>query len=243
MRLIGNFFCKIYLVLHFFLISYFRWFYGFISAKQAEKLLKGNPAFTFLIRFSQNKPGNIVITCINSTENNCDRKLSVTQDFSHITVEATSFKELRVLETEKNSETIKTFLNFENIIEHYSLLLKIPLSPAVSNQNGFHRMVCESDVNELLTKKPVGTYLFRFGDSSRDHCKPGDLFLSFVDENEKIQHIIILQQNGFTLTGDCHTYDTLSDLVKESNFCSLSEPLSCTNLLIAKRMSVISTLR
>jgi len=220
-----------------------RWFYGYTSAGAAEKTLKGCPPGTFIIRFSQSKPGCIVISCVSPNtsgrEDSEYRKYSLVQQFTHILVEPVE-RQFRVKEFDMVHDTaqkMRLFSSFQEILSHYSTLLQFPLPPSVHKEVGFHKWLVQEDANSLLARQPSGSYLFRFDDSA---C--GDIAVSFVAKNNEIKHVTITESEaGFTMAGDCHTYISLSDLVQETNFIYLKNPLTYTTVQAAHRVSVIFT--
>lgn len=48
---------------------FFRWFHGYLSSKEAEKLLTGLPTGAFLMRFTKAKPGNFAAAYVDANGN------------------------------------------------------------------------------------------------------------------------------------------------------------------------------
>lgn len=73
----------------------FRWYHGHLSGRDAEKLLmeKGKPG-SFLVRESQSKPGDFVLSVLTNEEKheNVDRKTKVT----HVMIRYQVWKRLEI---------------------------------------------------------------------------------------------------------------------------------------------------
>ena len=134
------------------------WFHGFISGAESNEALQGCKPGTFLVRFSQSKQCAFVIAYV-------DRENDVKQTI----VQATRNQGFHVA-----GAGDEYFGTLAEVITKYGHVLKYPAPNTLSRCRWFHGFLTYSETVDLLSDKPVGTYLMRFSKS-----QPGSMVLAF----------------------------------------------------------------
>lgn len=149
-----------------------KFFHGFISRTEANKLLQDNGHLgTFLVRFSKTQPGAFALAF--NGENH--RVFSVM-------VESEMPKGVKVKEQGGNE---RRFKDLYDLLSCYREYLKRPLETTLTKEPWFQGDVSEYECETLLNGKPPGTYLVRMGD------QPRSFFVSFITNQNKISHLAI----------------------------------------------------
>lgn len=126
----------------------FRWYHGHLSGRDAEKLLteKGKPG-SFLVRESQSKPGDFVLSVLTNEEKheNVDRKTKVT----HVMIRYQVWKRLEI---RRLSERL---LDFQKALSWHLCLLVLLVQDVKYDVGGGERFDTLTDLVEHYKKNPM----------------------------------------------------------------------------------------
>jgi hypothetical protein len=171
-----------------------RWFHGFLTSEEAERLLELQQIGTYLIRFSRSQMGSFALAFVDGTRR-----------INHTLIHFCPPNGYSINENDAQGESNRVFNNLEALIRHYNYILKNPFNSTITRESWFHGDVNNDEAADLLKSKPEGTFLFRF--SSRK----GYLTVSFIAEGQ-LQHTLIQPTaNGYICNGRSHT--TLQEVV------------------------------
>jgi hypothetical protein len=175
-----------------------RWFYGFLSSREAEFLLHDSKPGTFLVRFSKSRPGNYALAFV---ERN---------GVAHISVNAASSQ--RFFITEEGCADPRELHGFDGVIRFYADFLRYPLFSEIAFEVWFHGDASGDDAKELLANTSAGTFCLRLS-SSMNCC-----VFSYLDRFGVLKHSLIENAShngrlGFQVKPDSEVLPTLSALV------------------------------
>jgi hypothetical protein len=146
------------------------WFHGFLSSKEADKLLEAQPIGTFLIRFSKSKPGSFAIAYVDTN----GRGSTVT----HTLITSAPPSGFKIEEAHSNIPKGRLFVTIHEVVQFYNYILKVPFKSDLTRQAWFHGELGSDEAEEILAGHPSGTFLFRFS------SKVGFLAVSYVVGNK-----------------------------------------------------------
>jgi len=178
-----------------------RWFYGFLTSKESELLLKAarEPVGTFLVRFSKSKPGSFALAYVEKNSVN------------HILIESKMPLGFQISEKKQTGQS-RIFPRLQDIIEHYNFVLLRPFESTLPQSTWFHGDLSSEEAVELLSENmQEGTFLIRF--SSK-----GCFAASFVSKGT-VCHVLIDNQgmSSFTVnagqTNQQITFNSIQELV------------------------------
>eukprot|EP00029_Vermamoeba_vermiformis_P002196 TRINITY_DN1257_c0_g1_i1.p1 TRINITY_DN1257_c0_g1~~TRINITY_DN1257_c0_g1_i1.p1 ORF type:complete len:1506 (+),score=435.23 TRINITY_DN1257_c0_g1_i1:22-4518(+) len=171
-----------------------RWFHGFLTSEEAERLLELQQIGTYLIRFSRSQMGSFALAFVDGTRR-----------INHTLIHFCPPNGYSINENDAQGESNRVFNNLESLIRHYNYILKNPFNSTITRESWFHGDVNNDEAADLLKSKPEGTFLFRF--SSRK----GYLTVSFIADGQ-LQHTLIQPTaNGYICNGRSH--GTLQEVV------------------------------
>lgn len=129
-------------------ICVFRWYHGHLSGRDAEKLLteKGKPG-SFLVRESQSKPGDFVLSVLTNEEKheNLDRKTKVT----HVMIRYQVWKRLEI------RSLSEWLLDFQKAASCHLCLLALLPQDVKYDVGGGERFDTLTDLVEHYKKNPM----------------------------------------------------------------------------------------
>jgi hypothetical protein len=173
-----------------------KWFHGFLSSEEADKLLDAQPIGTFLVRFSRSNNGAYALAYVDPNGK-----------VAHSLVRFCPPNGYSITENDEQNESNRVFSSLDALIKNYSYILKTPFLSSLSRENWFHGDLDNVEAVEILRDKPKGTFLFRFS------SKKGFLTASVVLKEGEVQHFLVQPLNNAYLYNGT-TYPTLRDLVK-----------------------------
>jgi len=171
-----------------------KWFYGFLSLNDSERILKDKNFGTFLVRFRKNL-GSFGLDFVGRDK------------LYHISIQSCN-PGFSVHETA--NQTNKKFGNVHDVVKAYSVLLN-PCSNILPFQKWFLNDTSTEEANELLAKKEEGTFLIRFSSSYVDA-----LAISYVESADKVKHLLVQpdKQGQWRISTDSNTsFPTISELI------------------------------
>lgn len=190
-----------------------KWFYGFLSRKETEWLLRDQPVGTFLIRLSSSQPGSFALAF--SVEQNGEKSCC------HILINSCGPHGYQVQEQE--NQGYRTFKTLHEIVDYYGVFLQYPFSSTFPFENWFEGDISSQEAAAVLTGMKPGTFLVRFS------SQIGNYAISYVGRNGEICHSLVahegIQAGGYSLNyeGQQRVFATLKEVV-EYHGDSLSIP-------------------
>jgi len=221
-----------------------KWFHGHLSGGKAEELLLANPDGSFLVRPSENNPGNFSISV-------------------RYKGEVTHIKIINDGDSYCLAGSPDPFATLPELVEHY---MNTPRSikekrggfiellwPLRSNdptaERWFHGMISAREAERmLLAKGKLGSYLVRESQSM-----PGQYAFAVRCRNGVV-HIILNFKDGKYFVAPTHLFDTLSELVdyyvanpklhdiNDKTPITLKDPYHSTSFVVASVAERISAL-
>jgi len=180
-----------------------KWFYGFLSRKEAEWLLRDQPVRTFLIRLSSSQPGSFALAF--SVEQNGEKSCC------HILINSCGLLGYQVQEQE--NQGYRTFKTLFEIVDYYSVFLEIPFSSPIPFESWFEGDISSQEACAFLTGTKPGTFLVRFS------SKIGSYAVSYVSKTGEICHSLVnhdgVQGGGYSLVyeGQALIFNSLKEVV------------------------------
>ena len=202
-----------------------RWFQGYLTALEAENLLTQWKIGTFLLRFSNSRPGAFAIAFVDHRET-----------VQHILIECTDQFTFRIKERniESGKEEFKHFPSIHDLIKTYEEILVTPLVYSLMREPCFYGDLTTKEAAEMLHGRPIGTYLLRF-----DEKLVGYIMVSFVTKSESIDHQAIkCTDTGFRFSGNTFCAPTLESLFSVFDN-QLICPLNLHSVQIEKNVSQV----
>jgi hypothetical protein len=108
-----------------------RWFHGFLSSQEAERLLERQPAYTFLIRFSKSKPGSFAIAYVDASQT--PTRTTIT----HTLIACCPPSGFKIEEAYNDKARGRIFSTLQEVVEFYGYLLRQPFKSDLSRQGYF----------------------------------------------------------------------------------------------------------
>jgi hypothetical protein len=110
--------CLVWIELHDW-----RWFHGFLSSEEVDRLLDSQPIGTYLVRFSRSNNGSYAIAFVDQ-----NRRVS------HSLVRYCPPNGYSIIESDDSGESNKVFNSLEALIKNYSYVLKTPFISTLSRE-------------------------------------------------------------------------------------------------------------
>jgi len=203
-----------------------KWFHGFLSRSEADKLLTGEEVGTYLVRFSITRPGSFALALV-----------ARNRSIAHILIERNFPRGVKVEEVKEGKKTTKEFEDLFAVIDKYhSRGLKTPFTSSYLKQSWFHGELSSEEAVHLLSGEEVGTFLVRFS------TQVGSFATSYVAKNKKVSHSRIEKTStGFKDSQTGNVWPTLEDMVTK---CALTLrtplPNSRTDIYVFQRTLIDS---
>jgi serine/threonine protein phosphatase PrpC len=167
-----------------------KWFHGFLTVEEVVRLLSDQTPGTFLVRFSRSKPDSFVLEYVESKGK--IRTTMIKNDMP---------RGVRIME---EATVEKVYPSIADLIAHYSTIMKCPFVSDFLSQPWFFGDISTDEAIEMLSTRPIGTFMVRFSDSGRF-----SYVLSFVTKDESpsaapgsyvVKHLDIWKvPSGYTL--------------------------------------------
>jgi hypothetical protein len=125
------------------------WFHGFLTSEESAKLLELQPPGTFLVRFSKSRPGNFALAYVDKDRN-----------IGHTLIQYTPAG-FAVHENHASTDRNRVFPNLDQLVAHYTSLLKIPFDSSLTRSPWFHGDM-DKDVRGWLYRVTPFTKLLSF---------------------------------------------------------------------------------
>eukprot|EP01114_Cavostelium_apophysatum_P012809 TRINITY_DN2959_c1_g1_i1.p1 TRINITY_DN2959_c1_g1~~TRINITY_DN2959_c1_g1_i1.p1 ORF type:complete len:643 (+),score=138.10 TRINITY_DN2959_c1_g1_i1:122-2050(+) len=212
------------------------WFHGYMTAEESHHYLEPENVGTFLVRFSNSKPGAFALDYVHVKEiyeaqsqplygpmqsQAAAASLTTTDHLNYGTFNGRTQQKviLSVLiesvgigfKLRENARD-RVFKSIHEVLNQYQHVLTKPFTASLANEPWFHGTMNSEEAEELLAGQPPGSFLVRFS------SKPGCFAASFVDTTGKICKSLITRANGgymFDHSPEGKTFRTAQDLVEE----------------------------
>ncbi|PRP80490.1 hypothetical protein PROFUN_11712 [Planoprotostelium fungivorum] len=176
-----------------------QWFQGFLSSREAHLLLFCEDPGTFLVRFSNSRPGSFAIA------------FRTASTVHHILVH--SIQPMGCTVYEEIGGIQRMFKNVNEIVEYYKSYLKKAYSSGLAKERWFQGDLTSREAEELLQNSEIGSFLVRFS-------KTGDLAASYVGGGGRTTHTKIVTQEdgcyGITLQNGVYTvFPTIEEMIAD----------------------------
>eukprot|EP01129_Flabellula_baltica_P014922 TRINITY_DN7309_c0_g1_i1.p1 TRINITY_DN7309_c0_g1~~TRINITY_DN7309_c0_g1_i1.p1 ORF type:complete len:1128 (+),score=201.40 TRINITY_DN7309_c0_g1_i1:430-3384(+) len=154
------------------------WFGGYMTFSESIRYLSEEPAGTFVIRCSYSKQDSFILDYV------------VNGDISkYVRSVVIKCHKPGTFTIEEEGGSVK-FKKLQDIIEHYNDTLLTPYTNDLFSKPYFHGSMNKEEANNLLQRKPVGTFLLRYAENER--C---NFFIacSYVNDEYRTKHIFLLK--------------------------------------------------
>jgi len=100
-----------------------RWFHGFLTSEEAERLLELQQIGTYLIRFSRSQMGSFALAFVDGTRR-----------INHTLIHFCPPNGYSINENDAQGESNRVFNNLESLIRHYNYILKNPFNSTITRE-------------------------------------------------------------------------------------------------------------
>lgn len=162
-----------------------RWFHGYISHKEAESELDGQPDGAFLVRFSKSRPGGFSVAYVYRGEVRQTQLLNTQLEYN---VDRGQYKDLEArFYISQGKSTKKYYATVQDmVISFWNRLFSFPLHSPLLEQPWYFGDLTSAEAKEMLLGSAVGTFFIRLSTSRK-----GSYTLSHVREDGSVMHFPI----------------------------------------------------
>jgi len=206
------------------------WFHGFITHRETELFLEKEEVGTFLVRFSESRPGAFTLAFVHKHPEKGRQTLQIHIQNNPDDDEGDRFKVMQ------SGRGFKYFKSVTQVISSYSSFLKIPFSCSFLSQPWFFGDLTREESEDLLKgseKKQAGLFLVRFSQRTA-------FASSYLDVDGEVKHSSIVKSSAGYKTGtSSKLYPSLNELVADYS-AVLKVPLENTRVVLYQLRELVS---